>query len=63
MDNERKFKRLVREANNLKHCSDGYIQSQMWANRDAETSISDIQNAIAEMRYIEAEDRQKQFAH
>lgn len=58
-----KEKRLIREARELKHCSDGYIQSQMWASRYPDTSLNDITNAIAEMRSIEEEERQKQFTH
>ena len=58
---EKRLNRLIREAEKLQHCSDGYIESQLWANRDYDTSLTDIKNAVAEMRGIEAERREKQL--
>lgn len=63
MDENRKLNRLIKQAEEFKHCSDGFIESKLWEQRDNQTSMNDIKNAIAEMRGIEAEKYGKHLAH
>jgi hypothetical protein len=53
--NEERMKKLVSQALGYIKCSDTYIQCQLYASRDAHTSLGDIVMAIEIARKKEAE--------